>query len=269
MLEAGYTAVCEFHYLHHPPDGRPYDDPAAMSRALIEAARETGIRLTLLPVLYMAGGFDGRPLAERQRRFGHDVDGYLRLLDALRPLEDDTLRVGCALHSLRAVPEAAMRDVLAGLPSTSRVHVHIAEQIAEVDECIALRGQRPVQWLLANAEVDARWTLVHATHLDDGEVAAIAASRRDRRDLPDHRSQPRRRPVPAARVPRRGRAVRHRLGLARVDVGGGRTALARIRAAAGGASPQRGGGRLPKRGHHAAFMRRGIGRGRQRPGDGR
>ncbi|HEY4560514.1 MAG TPA: formimidoylglutamate deiminase, partial [Lysobacter sp.] len=177
MLEAGYTAVCEFHYLHHAPDGRPYDDAAAMSRALIEAARETGIRLTLLPVLYMTGGFDGRALAERQRRFGHDVEAYLRLLDTLRAHRDDTLRIGCALHSLRAVPEAAMRDVLDALPGDSRIHIHIAEQTAEVDECVELRGTRPVQWLLDHAPVDARWTLVHATHLDAPEIAGIAASR--------------------------------------------------------------------------------------------
>ncbi|WP_235893585.1 formimidoylglutamate deiminase [Cognatilysobacter lacus] len=177
MLEAGYTHVCEFHYLHHAPDGRPYDDAAAMSRALIDAARETGIRLTLLPVLYMTGGFDGRALGDRQRRFGHGVDGYLRLLDTLRADTCDTLRIGCALHSLRAVPEAAMHEVLSALPSDSRVHIHIAEQTAEVDECIATRGARPVRWLLDHAPVDARWTLVHATHLDDREIAGIARSR--------------------------------------------------------------------------------------------
>ena len=176
MLEAGYTSVCEFHYLHHAPDGRPYDDPAAMSRALIDAARETCIRLTLLPVLYMTGGFDGRALGERQRRFGHDIDGYLRLLETLRAEQDDTLRIGCALHSLRAVPHDAMTAVLAALPSDSRIHIHIAEQTGEVDDCVAVRGVRPVQWLLDHADVDARWTLVHATHLDDAEVAAIARS---------------------------------------------------------------------------------------------
>ena len=176
MLEAGYTSVCEFHYLHHAPDGRPYDDPAAMSRALIDAARETGIRLTLLPVLYMTGGFDGRALGERQRRFGHDIDGYLRLLETLRAEQNDTLRVGCALHSLRAVPPDAMTAVLAALPSGSRIHIHIAEQTGEVDDCVAVRGVRPVQWLLDHADVDARWTLVHATHLDDAEVAGTARS---------------------------------------------------------------------------------------------
>lgn len=176
MLEAGYTTVCEFHYLHHAPDGRPYADPAAMSRALIAAARETGIRMTLLPVLYMAGGFDGRELSERQRRFGHSIDGYLRLFDSLRAEQNDTLRVGCALHSLRAVPADAMREVLQTLPEDARVHIHIAEQIGEVQDCTALRGARPVEWLLSNATVDPRWTLVHATHLTPAEIRGIARS---------------------------------------------------------------------------------------------
>ena len=177
MLEAGYTTVCEFHYLHHQPDGRPYDDPAEMSNALIAAARDTGIRLTLLPVLYMTGGFDGRALTERQRRFGHGLDAYLALLQSLRAREDDTLKVGIALHSLRAVPEAAMRELLAAVAGTPMpVHIHIAEQIGEVQDCQALRGARPVEWLLANAPVDANWTLVHATHLETAEVQGIVAS---------------------------------------------------------------------------------------------
>jgi len=182
MLEAGYTTVCEFHYLHHAPDGRPYADPAAMSRALISAARDTGIRLTLLPVLYMSGGFDGRALSERQQRFGHGIDAYLRLLDTLRRDEHDGLRIGCALHSLRAVPAEAMREVLSALPADSPVHIHIAEQIGEVQDCISIRGAPPVEWLLANAKVDAHWTLVHATHLTDAEVQGIAHSGATPRD---------------------------------------------------------------------------------------
>ena len=176
MLEAGYTTVCEFHYLHHAPDGTPYAQADAMSQALLRAARDTGIRITLLPVLYMTGGFDGRPLSERQRRFGHGVDAYLRLLDTLRASESDTVRIGCALHSLRAVPSDAMHEVLTALPAASRIHIHIAEQQPEVEECVALRGARPVQWLLDSVPVDARWTLVHATHLDEEEVRDIAGS---------------------------------------------------------------------------------------------
>lgn len=176
MLEAGYTTVCEFHYLHHAPDGRPYADPAAMSRALIAAANETGIRMTLLPVLYMTGGFDGRRLNERQRRFGHDLDGYLRLFETLHREQNDMLRIGCALHSLRAVPPDAMTAVSAALPQEARVHLHIAEQIGEVQDCLAIRGDRPVRWLLDHAPVDARWTLVHATHLEVDEIVGIADS---------------------------------------------------------------------------------------------
>ncbi|HEY5849571.1 MAG TPA: formimidoylglutamate deiminase [Lysobacter sp.] len=176
MLEAGYTTVCEFHYLHHAPDGRPYDDPAAMSRALIAAAREAGIRLTLLPVLYMTGGFDGRPLGERQRRFGHDLDAYLRLIDTLCEDAGPDLHIGCALHSLRAVPADAMAAVLAALPPAMPVHIHIAEQVGEVQDCLAIRNARPVEWLLDHAAVDARWTLVHATHLTPAEVQGIARS---------------------------------------------------------------------------------------------
>ena len=175
MLKAGYTHVCEFHYLHHQPDGRPHADLAAMSLALIAAAREAGIGLTLLPTLYMTGGFDGRPLSERQQRFGFEVEGYLRLLQQLGKMENSTLRVGVALHSLRAVPEMALREVLAAAETKDRpLHIHIAEQIGEVQDCLALRGARPVEWLLDHAEVNERWCLVHATHLTDAETARLA-----------------------------------------------------------------------------------------------
>lgn len=177
MLEAGYTQVCEFHYLHHRPDGQPYGDAAAMSLALIEAAQETGIGLTLLPTLYMTGGFDGRPLGERQRRFGHEVDAYLRLLERLVALESPQVRVGIALHSLRAVPQEALRVVLGDALARDRpIHIHIAEQIGEVQDSLAIRNARPVEWLLDHAPVDARWCLVHATHLSEPETRRLAAS---------------------------------------------------------------------------------------------
>ena len=177
MLKAGYTQVCEFHYLHHQPDGTPYADPATMSLALIEAAREAGIGLTLLPTLYMTGGFDGRPLSERQRRFRFDVDGYLDLIERLGAHESPRVRIGAALHSLRAVPESAMRSVLACASLRDRpIHIHVAEQIGEVQDCLAVRNARPVEWLLDHAPVDARWCLVHATHLSDDEVTRLAAS---------------------------------------------------------------------------------------------
>jgi formimidoylglutamate deiminase len=176
MLKAGYTQVCEFHYLHHQPDGKPYADPAAMSLAIVEAAREAGIGLTLLPVLYMSGGFDGRPLSERQRRFGFDVDGYLRLVETLRKMENSTLRIGIALHSLRAVPPDALRAVLDSRLADGPMHIHIAEQTAEVDECVSARGARPVEWLLDNVPVDERWCLVHATHMTADETRRFAES---------------------------------------------------------------------------------------------
>ncbi len=175
MLKAGYTHVCEFHYLHHRPDGAPYADAAAMSLALIEAARETGIGLTLLPTLYITGGFDGRALSERQRRFGHSVDAYLALLEKLRKVENAALRIGIALHSLRAVPEEAMRRVLAEHRlQRPPIHIHVAEQIGEVQDCLAVRNARPVEWLLDHAPVDERWCLVHATHVSNDEVRGIA-----------------------------------------------------------------------------------------------
>jgi formimidoylglutamate deiminase len=177
MLQAGYTQVCEFHYLHQQPDGRPYADPACMSLALVEAAREAGIGLTLLPVLYMAGGFDGRALSTRQQRFGHGIEDYLRLVDRLATARAPGLAVGMALHSLRAVPPDAMQAVLAADPAPhGPIHIHVAEQLPEVAECVERRGARPVQWLLDNAHVDARWCLVHATHLDATEVQRLAAS---------------------------------------------------------------------------------------------
>ena len=174
MLRAGYTTVCEFHYVHHRPDGRPYANSLAMSEALLQAAQDTGIRLTLLPVLYMTAGMDGAPLSERQRRFGHTTESYLRDWFAL---QGRGAQLGCAFHSLRAVPANAMRDIYEALPATAPLHIHIAEQAAEVDSAMQHLGARPVRWLLGQMPVDSRWTLVHATHLDEGEIRDLAASR--------------------------------------------------------------------------------------------
>ncbi|CAN7174870.1 MULTISPECIES: formimidoylglutamate deiminase [unclassified Variovorax] len=180
MLEAGYSAVCEFHYLHHAPDGTPYVDDAELALALLRAAERTGIGLTLLPVLYQTSGFGGLPPNEGQRRFIRATDSMLRLLERLRPLcEAQGARLGLAPHSLRAVPPEGLREALAGLDAidaTAPVHIHIAEQTAEVDACLAWSGQRPVAWLLDHAEVDARWCLVHATHMDAAEYRRAAAS---------------------------------------------------------------------------------------------
>ncbi len=180
MLEAGYTSVCEFHYVHHDTDGQPYADDATMALALLRAAQRAGIGLTLLPVLYQASGFGALPPNEGQRRFIRSTDSMLRLLARLKPLCDiQGARLGLAPHSLRAVPPDALRETLAGLDAidaTAPVHIHIAEQTQEVDACIAWSGQRPVAWLLDHAGVDPRWCLVHATHMDDGEFLRAAAS---------------------------------------------------------------------------------------------
>jgi formimidoylglutamate deiminase len=133
--------------------------------------------LTLLPVLYMSGGFDGRALSSRQRRFGHDVERYLQLLANLRRHESHDVRVGVALHSLRAIPESAWRGVIEHEAlKTGPVHIHIAEQIGEVQDCLATRGARPVEWLFDHAPIDRRWCLVHATHLTEQETAQLAHS---------------------------------------------------------------------------------------------
>jgi formimidoylglutamate deiminase len=180
MLEAGYTAIGEFHYLHHDADGRPYDDPAAMSAAILEAQRKSGIGLTLLPVLYTSGGFGAGPDAG-QRRFLHDLDGYRRLLDwtAAATREDDDLAFGIAPHSLRAVRDEEIGTAVAMLDEIdpeAPIHIHVAEQVREVRDCLAWSGRRPVAHLLDLAEVGPRWCLVHATHMDDEETAAVAES---------------------------------------------------------------------------------------------
>lgn len=179
MLRAGYTSVCEFHYVHHAEDGQPYADPAEMSLRLLRAAEQAGIGITLLPVLYQTGGFGGKaPLAE-QRRFLHATDAMLALLTRLAPACQGQARLGLAPHSLRAVPADSLRHAVAGLRALDEaapVHIHIAEQQREVDECIAWSGQRPVEWLLDHIEVDARWCLVHATHLDWDERRRLAHS---------------------------------------------------------------------------------------------
>jgi formimidoylglutamate deiminase len=169
MLAAGYTAVCEFHYVHHDPAGQPYADPAEMSLRLAAAARRAGIGLTMLPVLYQHSGFGAKAPRDDQRRFIGSVDGLLRIVESLRA---QGVRCGVAPHSLRAVASPALQELLAGLDridASAPVHIHIAEQRQEVADCQAWSGQRPVQWLLDHAPVDARWCLVHATHLDERE----------------------------------------------------------------------------------------------------
>jgi formimidoylglutamate deiminase len=184
MLLAGYTAVGEFHYLHHAPDGRPYDDPAEMSWRILAAADSTGIGLTLLPCVYMTGDFGGAPMTEGQRRFRMDPSGAAALLAALAPsfgaeAPGGARRLALALHSLRAVPPAAIGkalELIDELDPHAPVHIHAAEQPREVDACVAWSGARPVEWLLHHADLSARWCLIHATHVTAQEVERLAAS---------------------------------------------------------------------------------------------
>ena len=176
MLHAGYTSVCEFHYLHHDAQGRPYADPAEMSLRLIAAAQHAGIGITLLPVLYQHAGFGGQAARADQRRFINSTDA---LLDIVARARSHGVRVGVAPHSLRAVGPHALQQIVSGLhaiDARAPVHLHIAEQPQEVRDCLAWSGARPVAWLLANAPVDARWCLVHATHIDAAERRALVAS---------------------------------------------------------------------------------------------
>ena len=177
MLETGFTRVGEFHYLHHGADGQPYGERAAMAAAIAEAARETGIALTMLPVFYAHAGFGGAAPEPAQRRFINDLDSYALLREgsarAIADVPDAVL--GMAPHSLRAATPQELTQLLALAP-TGPVHIHIAEQTAEVDACVAWSGARPVAWLLDNAPVDRRWCLVHATHMTSAETSALAAS---------------------------------------------------------------------------------------------
>jgi formiminoglutamate deiminase len=177
MLEGGFTALAEFHYLHHDADGRAYADIAELSGRIAAAARDAGMGLTLLPVFYAQGGFGGAAPTKGQRRFINDVEGYARLLEGARQAvaDLDDAVVGVAPHSLRAVTPENLREIV-GMVGEGPIHIHIAEQVKEVEDCLAWSRQRPVAWLLDHAPVDRRWCLIHATHLDAREVEGIARS---------------------------------------------------------------------------------------------
>jgi formimidoylglutamate deiminase len=177
MLECGFTQVGEFHYLHHDRGGIPFADPGELAGRIAAAAANSGIGLTLLPTLYAHGGFGGAEPNKRQRRFINDRGHFAAIVEASRKLVKELPGgvAGVAPHSLRAVTA----DELAWLVELSRggvIHIHIAEQTREVDDCIAWSGRRPVEWLLEHAALDERWCLVHATHIDEAEMQGIAAS---------------------------------------------------------------------------------------------
>jgi len=181
MLKAGYTAVGEFHYLHHAPDGRPYAEPTELSDRVIAAAKATGIGITHLPVLYAQGGFGGAPAGAAQRRFLTDAEGFLDIVSRLarRYGDDPQVGLGIAPHSLRAVTPALLAEAVEGFRSQvadGPIHIHVAEQTQEVEDCLAWSGERPVAWLLDHADIGDRWCLVHATHMSPAETEGLAKS---------------------------------------------------------------------------------------------
>ena len=176
LLKGGYTALAEFHYLHHAPDGAPYARPAEMAHALFAGAAQSGIGLTLLVGLYETGGFGGAALNASQRRFHSSAEAALAMADDLAAAHPGA--VGLALHSLRAVPPATLANAVQGFSNrhgAAPIHIHVAEQMAEVEACIATLGAPPIAWLLDHAPVDHRWCLVHATHATRNELQAAAA----------------------------------------------------------------------------------------------
>ncbi|MGQ0710023.1 MAG: formimidoylglutamate deiminase [Rhodoferax sp.] len=177
LAQAGYTQVCEFHYLHHDLDGMPYARPEDMSLALVQAAQDVGLGLTLLPTLYMHAGFGPQALGEDQRRFAGTPQMLMDMVQALQrhSAAMPRVRVGLALHSLRAVDAGALREMAAYAEQGQLpVHIHIAEQTGEVNDCLSHTGARPVAHLLELGVVDARWNLVHATHTTPSELQGVA-----------------------------------------------------------------------------------------------
>jgi formimidoylglutamate deiminase len=177
LLRGGYTQVCEFHYLHHAGDGSRHADPLTMIRPLVDAAQTSGIGLTVLPVLYERAGFAAPNLRDDQRRFAASAADVLALRDGVRALNAPRVDAGVAIHSLRAATEDGIADLVqACAHDTGPIHIHVAEQTAEVDDCVEATGLRPIEWLADHTALDARWQLVHATHATPSEIAAVAAT---------------------------------------------------------------------------------------------
>ncbi|SET21846.1 formimidoylglutamate deiminase [Thalassotalea agarivorans] len=178
MLKAGYTSVAEFHYLHHQQTGEPYPALAQMAKALFDAAQESGIGITMLPVLYQYSGFGEKAPLDGQKRFINTTEQFNQLVTDCYELSKqyNNANVGIAPHSLRATNFAAIEQAVKhvrSLDSKAPIHVHIAEQTQEVDDCIAHSGKRPVQWLCEQLSLDANWCLIHATHITADERKAI------------------------------------------------------------------------------------------------
>jgi formimidoylglutamate deiminase len=181
MLKSGFSIVGEFQYLHNQPDGAPYADPAELSLRCLAAAEEAGIAITMLPTLYAYGGFGGKDPVAGQRRFSNDAGRYIRILERLHPLcRDDPMRkLGISPHSLRAVTKELLSDVIVALDrldTAAPIHIHIAEQTKEVDDCLAWSGRRPVEYLMEHFKLSPRWCAIHATHMSEAETAGLAKS---------------------------------------------------------------------------------------------
>jgi len=178
MLECGYSSVGEFHYLHHQQGGEHYSNIAENSCRIVNAAREVGIGLTLLPVFYMEGVFNGEKINDGQRRFFNDIDQFLNILsqtqDYIKNCPKDYL-LGIAPHSLRAVSSECLKEII-DLRSYGPIHIHIAEQVKEVEIIKSNLGNRPVEWLLNNVNIDSRWCTIHATHMTEEETKNLAKS---------------------------------------------------------------------------------------------
>ncbi|MCX7348388.1 MAG: formimidoylglutamate deiminase [Alphaproteobacteria bacterium] len=178
MLKAGFSVVGEFQYLHHAPDGTPYADPAEMSLRCFAAAQHTGIGITILPTLYAFGGFGGQAPLPAQRRFLNGAERFLKIVGnlSIQARENALHHVGISPHSLRAVTPELLREVIRALPPDAPIHVHVAEQMKEVDDCLAFCGRRPVELLMDSFQLSDRWTAIHATHMTANETAALARS---------------------------------------------------------------------------------------------
>lgn len=181
MLKGGYTSVGEFHYIHNQQDGTPYKDPSQTSQAIVQAALSAGIELTLFPALYAYGGFGEKPPADGQKRFLNTVPSLMRIIEEVHGQYRNTpqISVGLAHHSLRAVSPEMLREATAAarlLIPDCPVHIHAAEYTAEVEGCLEWSGLRPVEWLLENTNIDDRWCVVHATHINSDETARLAQS---------------------------------------------------------------------------------------------
>jgi formimidoylglutamate deiminase len=177
-LKSGFTAIGEFQYLHHQPDGTAYDEPAEMSLRCLAAADRAGIAMTMLPTLYAHGKFGGKEPGDGQRRFINGADSFLAIMDTLGPeMEKGPMRqLGISPHSLRAVTTEMLRAVLSGLASQTPIHIHVAEQIREVEDCLAWCGRRPVAYLLDSFDVSQHWCAIHATHMTEDETVSLARS---------------------------------------------------------------------------------------------